>query len=652
MLLTLPLVPALPFLGFLVLALFGSRLSRPAIAAVGVGSVGFSALVTILIALGFFSSPPAGGAYSQTLWTWIQAGSLQVGFTLYLDSLSLVMAFVVTFVGFLIHLYAVDYMSDDPDLARFFAYMNLFAGMMLVLVLAKSLLLLLLGWEGVGLCSFLLIGFWYRDPANGRAARKAFVVTRVGDTALLIGLFYIFANLGTLDIQEAMRLAAQNWKVGSVVATTAALLLLGGALGKSAQLPLQVWLPDAMAGPTPVSALIHAATMVTAGVYLIARTNALFALSPLAMSLVATIGAVGLLYSGLAALAQTDIKRALAYSTMSQIGYMFLALGVGAYSAAIFHLFTHAFFKALLFMAAGAVILAMHHEQNMFRMGGLRRVLPFTYWVFLAGAASLAALPIVTAGFYSKDLILAKTYGSDFGGPLLWVAGVVGALITALYSFRIVFLTFHGSARSSSRAPHLTTGGHAPGDHVGGYSPSLAAKIPLAVLAVLAIGAGFVEVPRWLGNVTLFTTFLGGVLPSPPTGQIDPGAEVFLTVLPAVLSLGGILIAYLLYARSRRYSGAVDHTGVPYTPFGQPLEGFWRIGWGIDWLYQQVFVRAYSWLAESLRSDYVDSLFTGIAELVGALNTLLARTQNGVLRWYSGGIALGAVIALAIGVFG
>jgi proton-translocating NADH-quinone oxidoreductase, chain L len=339
------LVPALPFAGFLILVLFGPRLSGRASALVGVGSVALSFIVAVLVGLGFAAG--GGQPYRQVLWTWMQVDNFNPAIGFYLDQMSLLFILVVTFVGALIHLYSVEYMAGDEGFSRFFAYMNLFVGSMLILVLADNLLLLYLGWEGVGLCSYLLIGFWYTDPYNGYAARKAFVVTRVGDTAMAIGLFILFTNLGTLTIQDMLTRAHQSWPVGSGLAVAAAALLLGGALGKSAQLPLQTWLPDAMAGPTPVSALIHAATMVTAGVYLIARTNVIFSLAPSIMLLVAIIGALTLLIAGASALVQTDIKRGLAYSTVSQIGYMFLALGVAGWAAGVFHFMTHAFFKAL-----------------------------------------------------------------------------------------------------------------------------------------------------------------------------------------------------------------------------------------------------------------------------------------------------------------
>ncbi|HTP59054.1 MAG TPA: NADH-quinone oxidoreductase subunit L, partial [Spirochaetia bacterium] len=377
------LVPALPLFGFLVLAILGRRMPAPAVAAVGNGSVGLSTLVALSAVGSFWVSPPAGASVTYTLWEWVRVGSFSPGVSLTLDALSGVMILVVTVVGFLIHLYSVRFMAGEEGYSRYFAYMNLFVASMLLLVLAGNLLLLYLGWEGVGLCSYLLIGFWYTEPANGHAAQKAFIVTRVGDVSLLIALFLVALNLGSLDIQEISRKAASLWAPGSAIAVAAAALILGGAVGKSAQLPLHTWLPDAMAGPSPVSALIHAATMVTAGVYLIARTHVLFALAPAVMTATAIVGIAGVLVAGFSALAQTDIKRVLAYSTMSQIGYMFLALGVGAWSGAIFHLVTHSFFKSLLFLSAGVVILAVNHEHNIFGMGGLARKTPYTFATFL-----------------------------------------------------------------------------------------------------------------------------------------------------------------------------------------------------------------------------------------------------------------------------
>ncbi len=345
----LAFIPLIPFFGFLALALFGRNLPKSIIALIGAGSIGISAILTLIVGFNFIYFPPTDGVYSVTIWEWFKTGTIMAGITFRLDALSLIFAFVITFVGFLIHVYSIEFTKDEEGASRFFAYMNLFVCSMLLLVLADNLLLLYLGWEGVGLCSYLLIGFWYKDPANGYAARKAFIITRIGDTFMIIGLFLLFANFGTLNISKLMQMAPLAWASGSRIATLTALLLLGGALGKSAQLPLQSWLPDAMAGPSPVSALIHAATMVTAGVYLIARNHVLFILAPSIQTLVAIIGTLTLLIAGFSALTQHDLKRVLAYSTISQIGYMFLALGVGAWSAAIFHFMVHAFFKALLF---------------------------------------------------------------------------------------------------------------------------------------------------------------------------------------------------------------------------------------------------------------------------------------------------------------
>ena len=397
------LVPALPLAGFMVLFVTEGKLPDKLVAVVGAGSVGLAALVTLFAGREFLQS--GASSFPLTLWTWMAVGDFEPSITLYLDALSLVMTGVITGVGFLIHLYATGYMWKDHEepasYSRFFAYMNLFVFAMLMLVLGDNLLVLFLGWEGVGLCSYLLIGFYHRDPANGYAARKAFVVTRVGDAAFALGLFLLFRELGSLQIQQAL---ADSGTLTPGMATAICLLLLGGAVGKSAQVPLQTWLPDAMAGPTPVSALIHAATMVTAGVYLVARMQDLYLLSADAQHYVAVVGLVTLLVASFTALTQRDIKRILAYSTMSQIGYMFMALGVGAWSAAIFHLMTHAFFKALLFLASGSVILALHHEQDIFKMGGLWKKLPVPFWSMAIGSGALVALPFITSGFYSKDV--------------------------------------------------------------------------------------------------------------------------------------------------------------------------------------------------------------------------------------------------------
>ena len=472
------LIPAIPFLSFLILALFGHKLSRKVAGIIGAGSIGVIAVLTIIIAIGFFNTLPQVKSYSVNVWEWINAGNLKINISFSLDALSLVFCFVITFVGFLIHIYSIEFMKKDEGFTRFFAYMNLFIGSMLVLVLADNILLMYLGWESVGLCSYLLIGFWYREPQNGYAARKAFIITRVGDTAMIIGIFILFLNFGTVNISDLMQQASAKWVAGSSIAVLTAALLLGGAIGKSAQLPLQTWLQDAMAGPSPVSALIHAATMVTAGVYLIARTHVLFSLAPVVQSAIAIIGALTLLIAGFSALAQHDLKRILAYSTISQIGYMFLALGVGAWSAAVFHFMIHAFFKALLFIGAGVVILVLDEEHDIFKMGGLRKKMPVIFYTFLIGCASLSALPIITAGFYSKDQILLYSFSSQNGSIILWLAGIAGAFLTALYSFRMIFITFYGETKTQPS-----------------FLPGKIMTVPLIILGVLSVVGGFVELP-------------------------------------------------------------------------------------------------------------------------------------------------------------
>ncbi len=620
------LVPALPLAGFAVLSLAGRRLSRRGVALVGTGSVGLSALVSLAVAASFLAAPPPGRAFSMRLWTWIDAGGLAPVAGLYLDALSLVMTVVVTFVGFLIHLYSAEFMENEEGYSRFFSWMNLFVGMMLILLLADNLIFLYVGWEGVGLCSYLLIGFWYRDPANGLAARKAFVVTRIGDTAMAIGLFLLWSRLGTLDIQELAGRAAAQWVPGSIAALAAALLLLGGAVGKSAQLPLQTWLPDAMAGPSPVSALIHAATMVTAGVYLIARTHFLYELAPAAQFTVAAVGAATLLLAGFSALVQRDIKRVLAYSTISQIGYMFLALGVGAWTAAIFHFMTHAFFKALLFLSAGAVIEALDHEHDIFRMGGLRRKLPLAFWTFLAGGASLAGLPLITAGFYSKEEILSGAFSFPAGGHWLYAAAWTGAILTGLYIFRLIFLVFFGE----ETRPVTRTAGPRMG-------------IPLAVLAVLSLVAGFLDA-SWIAGSERFTFFLETALPATPSSDAAAGAGI--RILSSAAPLLGIAAAWLFFLRRADIASLISESRA-----GSAVRRFLFSGWGFDFLYDRLLVRPFSFAARVNRNDVIDSLYDGAAAIVVALHGVARLTQTGRVRLYAAAIAAGAVIVVATALF-
>ena len=623
MLTLLWLIPALPLAGCVLLLVIGARLSRRHIAWVGTGSVGTAALVTGLIASEFVSHISSRPSYRQVLWNWIDTAGMCVEVAWYLDALSLLMLLVVTGVGFLIHLYSTSYMSGDEGYRRFFAYMNLFVAAMVTLVLADNLLLFYVGWEGVGLCSYLLIGFWYRNPENGAAAQKAFIVTRIGDTALAIGLFIIFSHLGTLSMQETSLRAAEAWGTGSMLATVVAALLLIGALGKSAQLPLHVWLPDAMAGPTPVSALIHAATMVTAGVYLIARMHSLFTLAPSVRQAVAVIGALTLVLAAVNAVMQRDIKRVLAYSTISQIGYMFLALGVGAWSAAMFHFLTHACFKALLFLAAGSVILSLHHEQDMLRMGGLRRSLPLTFWTFLIGAAALSGVPFIASGFYSKDWILWSVWSSPLGHDWLWIGGAIGTMLTGLYSFRMVFLVFFGEQRTQ------------PGPEGG---PSM--SIPLVLLALLALTVGYLELPRSLGDVPLFSHYLGQSLPSAdPVPGMDVATEIREQVMVGCLSVLGIVLAFLFFFPK---GAPTDRTALQGA-----LEALRQREWGFDHLYDRLFVRPWFFLTTHPR-DPIDLVHQRVVDTIGWTHRQFVQTQTGLVRWYAAAMAVGAIFLLGL----
>jgi NADH-quinone oxidoreductase subunit L len=620
------LVPAFPLAGFLILAVFGPRMKHAAIEAVGVLSIALSALVSILLTASFLSSPPPGGAFDQHLWSWISIGDFHPQIGLHLDALSLIMVLVVTFVSFMIHWYSAEFMAEDEGYSRFFAYMNLFVASMVILLLGDNLLLLFVGWEGVGLCSYLLIGFWYTDPVNGRAAQKAFIVTRVGDTAFILGLFLLFEHLRAFNVQELMQRATQQWHAGSPYAIAAAALLLGGAVGKSAQLPLQTWLPDAMAGPTPTSALIHAATMVTAGVYLVARTHVLYELAPPVHLAVGIIGAVTLLVAGCSALTQTDIKRILAYSTVSQIGYMFLGLGVGAWSAAIFHFMTHAFFKALLFLVAGVVIEGLHEEHNIFKMGGLREKMPVAYWGFLIGGCSLAGLPLITAGFYSKGLIVWAAWNSNLGSAWLWLAAVVGVFLTSLYIFRLIFIVFFGEqhAEPSKR-------------------PGYRMVIPVVVLSALSIVGGFVDIPEWMGNVPAFTNFESEVLPAlnlahkGGLNQLATEGVIFLAFL------AGLASAYVLFYQKRELAESLTGNAI-----ARAVRNFWFSDWGMDWLYDRAFVRPVEWFARADKNDFIDLFYDGLAATCRWSWRGLRTSENGRVRWYAASIAIGTVIFIIL----
>ncbi|MGE0040137.1 MAG: NADH-quinone oxidoreductase subunit L [Vicinamibacterales bacterium] len=515
----LSLIPLLPLVGFVVNAAIGRRLPRMV-------SGGLASLVMVLAFLVSASQvwalagmDPANRAISETVFTWIASGDFVLDVAFRLDPLSAVMILVITGIGSLIHIYSTSYMDTetDPEFARYFSYLNLFVFFMLLLVLGSNVLVMFVGWEGVGLCSYLLIGFYYQRKSAGDAAKKAFIVNRIGDYAFILGTLLTVVTVGSLDFQTiATRVAALPPEAGFGVLSLITLLFFIGATGKSAQIPLYVWLPDAMEGPTPVSALIHAATMVTAGVYMIGRNAVIFSHAPDTLAVVAVVGAATALFAGTIGLVQNDIKRVLAYSTVSQLGYMFLAMGVGAFGAGVFHLYTHAFFKALLFLGSGAVIHALHGEQDIRHMGGLKKDLPITYWTFLIGSLAIAGVPGL-AGFFSKDEVLFETFAH--GHQLLWTVGVITSLLTATYMFRLVFLTFHGERRESPAAAghghddHAHAGGHGHGGHLHDAPPAMA--FALIVLAIGSVLAGYVGVPHGLGGHNALGTWLAPSFQAP-----------------------------------------------------------------------------------------------------------------------------------------
>ena len=610
-----------PLIGFVLLAAGRNKLPENVAAIIGVGAVGLSALVALIAGLDFVNNGKV--TYVQHLWTWFNVGNLSPGISLHLDGLSLLMMGMVTGVGFLIHIFASWYMRGEEDFARFFSYFNLFVASMLLLVSGDNLALLFLGWEGVGLCSYLLIGYYYQNPANGFAAIKAFTVTRVGDVFLLIALFLIYQQFGTLNIAEVVAAAPTVMTQSSSLTIWTALMLFLGAAGKSAQIPLQTWLADAMAGPTPVSALIHAATMVTAGVYLCCRMYTVFEMAPEVMMFISITGAVTLLVAGFAALVQTDIKRILAYSTMSQLGYMFMAVGAEAYQAGLFHMLTHAFFKALLFLSSGAVILAYHHEQNIFKMGGLFYKNKFLFACFAIGGGALAAIPFITVGFFSKDAILGAVWvqGESIAvyNSLYWV-GVAGAFLTSIYTFRLIWVVFFGKENTPYHAiKGITFWG------------------PLAILAVLS-------------------TFVGAALKAPVESILN-AAKIPAFVIPEALEHGmhsaeytavgialvGLVIGVVLFAFA--YSAV---KGFAKTSLGAGLANICRNALGFDALYDIVFVKPYLLIAKILGRDPIDRLWLVLPALVKGGHSFTSSRQTGSLRDYASSMALGIFVLLMV----
>ncbi len=659
------LIPLLPFVGFLLNASFGRRVSKAAAGAIACGTIITSFVIAAVSVVRLVGLAPEARAIAQPAFTWISSGDLAVDVTMRLDPLSAVMILVVTGIGSLIHVYSTAYMHEETDAeyARYFSYLNLFAAFMLVLVLGSNLLVMFVGWEGVGLCSYLLIGFWYQKKSASDAGKKAFIVNRVGDFGFLLGVLLVFVRFGTLDFQAIARATAAlgpETTFGTLSLIT--LLLFVGATGKSAQIPLYIWLPDAMEGPTPVSALIHAATMVTAGVYMIGRNAVLFAHAPATLTIVAGVGVATALLAGTIGLVQNDIKRVLAYSTVSQLGYMFLAMGVGAYAAGIFHLYTHAFFKALLFLGSGAVIHALAGEQDLRRMGGLKKDLPLTYWTFLLASLAIAGVPGFS-GFFSKDEILFRTFAG--GHVLMWAVGLFTALLTAIYMFRLVFLAFHGPSPAAPSEPDASIQGdpHAaahsspqaprhPGTHLHDAPPAMA--FALVVLAIGAVLAGYVGLPGSLGGSDRFAHFLepsftataetGAVPPAEPADEAAAGVEYGLMAVSTVTALAGIGVAAFLFLKRRRVA---DELAERFAGVHSLLTHKYYV----DEIYDALIVQPIRIVSEQglwkiVDVQVIDGAVNGVAETVLGSSSLLRRLQTGSVRAYAASLFLGVVLVL------
>jgi NADH-quinone oxidoreductase subunit L len=669
----LALIPLFPFLGFVVNATMGRRLPKAMSGGLASMVMLASFVVSVMSVWQLVGMAPEARATlpPQVVYTWIESGDLKVDVGFRLDQLSALMILVVTGIGSLIHIYSTAYMHDETDseFARYFSYLNLFAAFMLVLVLGSSFPVLFVGWEGVGLCSYLLIGFWYKKKSANDAGKKAFVVNRIGDYAFILGMLAIFAQFGTLDFQEvAAAVSALPVETGFGILSITTLLLFIGATGKSAQIPLYTWLPDAMEGPTPVSALIHAATMVTAGVYMIGRTAVLFSHAPATMLTVAIIGALTALMAGTIGLVQNDIKRVLAYSTVSQLGYMFLAMGMGAFGAGIFHLYTHAFFKALLFLGSGAVIHALHGEQDIRHMGGLRKELPITYWTFLIGAIAIAGIPPL-AGFFSKDEILFETFAH--GHWILWTIAAITALLTAIYMFRLVFLTFWGerahlqtSATShrpalndSHRPASVPSHGHSATSHLHDAPPAMA--LVLIVLAIGSVAAGWIGIPHVLGGHNELHAWLQPVFEAPARAGAEVAAaageaggeaaaeanlELTLMGVSTVIAVLGIFIAYGIWVRRRAIA----------TRFAETYPGLHKLllnKYYVDELYDAVIVQpvkvgSTEGLWRGFDVTLIDGAVNGVAAIVAASATSLRRLQTGSVRTYAGSLFVGVIVIL------
>jgi NADH-quinone oxidoreductase subunit L len=675
----IPFIPLLPFAGFVVNATMGKRLPKSVSGGLASLVMVLSFLISAYLVWQLSRMAPDQRLLTSTLYRWISSGEFTLDVTFLIDPLSAVMLLVITGIGSLIHIYSTAYMHDeiDSEFARYFSYLNLFAAFMLVLVLGSSFPVLFVGWEGVGLCSYLLIGFWFKKKSAADAGKKAFVVNRIGDYAFLLGMFALFAMFGTLEVRGiAAKVAAMPADTGFGLLSIATLLLFIGATGKSAQIPLYVWLPDAMEGPTPVSALIHAATMVTAGVYMIGRNAVLFSHTPETLQIVAVIGAATALMAGTIGLVQNDIKRVLAYSTVSQLGLMFLAMGVGAFGAGIFHLYTHAFFKACLFLGSGAVIHALHGEQDIRNMGGLKKYLPVTYWTFVIGSLALAGVPLL-AGFFSKDELLFETFAE--GHQILWAVGALASLLTAVYMGRLVFLTFHGERRSASATAtadkhdaHGHGGGHGHDAHGHGaphnahlHDAPPAMALALIVLAIGSVGAGYVGVPAGLGGHNALGAWLapsfappvagsglaegaGAGVERPEAAEIerhdDVALERTLMGVSSAIAIGGILVAAFIWLQRREIADSMARSLAP-------IHKLLLNKYYVDEVYDATVVRPVQALSREglwrgVDVGLIDGAVNGVAALVDAGSLVLRRLQTGSVRAYAGSFFIGVVLML------
>ncbi|MBI5475935.1 MAG: NADH-quinone oxidoreductase subunit L [Ignavibacteriales bacterium] len=641
-----PYIVLLPFIGFLINGLFGKKIKSETISGIiGSGAVGLSFLIALSIFLEMLKAPAEERSYIVTIFQWIVAGSLNVSAAYQIDQLSILMTLVVTGVGFLIHVYSIGYMHGDKGFWRFFAYLNLFIFMMLNLILANNFLLMFLGWEGVGLCSYLLIGFWHDrkfdtggykpgEATTSDAAKKAFVVNRIGDFGFLIAMFMIFKLFGSLTFTDVFSRASSMVVTGDTTIMWITLLLFLGATGKSAQIPLFVWLPDAMAGPTPVSALIHAATMVTAGVYMVARCSVLYALAPVSMEVVAVVGLATAFFAATMGLIQNDIKKVLAYSTISQLGYMFLGLGVGSFAAGIFHVMTHAFFKALLFLGAGAVIHAMHDEQDIQKMGGLKSKMPTTYKTFVVAALAIAGIPFLS-GFFSKDEILWKAFSQ--GSIVFWIIGWITAGLTAFYMFRLVTLTFEGKERfGHDKHPH--------------ESPKVM-TVPLIVLAVLSIVGGFVGIPHSLGGGNAIEQWLEPIFEPAQSKlmqshDVSISVEYILMALSVIAGIAGIYLARRWYLSKPEVVDRISNS----------MKSLHKLLWNkyyIDEVYEYSIVKPLKIGSDKLLwkgfdIKVIDGIVNGSAKLIGLISGSMRKLQGGFVQNYAFAFVVGIIVILGI----